>query len=154
MTHLLWPFLVYAAMVFIVIGVMLGLSYVLGQRHREHATNDPYEGGIESYGSARVRYSAQFYVVALLFLVFDLEAAFLYAWAIALRRVGWSGYAGAFIFIITLGIVLIYQWRMGVLDWSRRRLPQKVQGRATGGISPVSAALQPPSPPSLENQSS
>ena len=67
---------------------MLGLSYVLGQHHKEHATDDPYEGGILSAGSARIRFSAQFYLVAMLFVIFDVETIFIFAWAIAFRELG------------------------------------------------------------------
>lgn len=123
MPDLLWPFLVYALSVLVVVAVMLSLSWVLGQRHHDRATGQPFEGGIASYGSARLRFSAKFYIVALLFLVFDLEAVFLYAWAISLRDAGWTGYAGAMFFIGILTAVLVYEWRMGALDWSKRRVP-------------------------------
>lgn len=121
MNGLLWPLLLYIISVLVVVCVMVGLSHVLGQRHSAPARNEVFESGIVATGSARVRFSAQFYMVALLFLVFDLEAVFLYAWAIAFRQVGWAGYAGAMIFLAVLAVVLIYEWRMGALDWSARK---------------------------------
>lgn len=96
---------------------MLGLSYVLGQRHKETATNDPYEGGILSTGSARIRFSSQFYLVAMLFVIFDVETIFIFSWAIAFKELGWYGYAGMIVFLILLIVVLIYEWRAGALDF-------------------------------------
>lgn len=113
----MWPLLVYGAIVLSLVGAMLGVSYVLGQRHNERATGAPYEGGILSTGSARIRFSAQFYLIAMLFVIFDVETIFILAWAIAFRELGWYGYAGVSIFIILLVVVLIYEWRNGALDF-------------------------------------
>ena len=77
---------------------MLGLSFVLGQRHKEHATNEPYEGGILSAGSARLRFSSQFYLIAMLFVIFDVETIFIFSWAIAFKELGWFGYVGVICF--------------------------------------------------------
>lgn len=96
---------------------MIGLSYVLGQRHTGRATGEPYESGIVSTGSAQLRLSARFYLVAMLFVLFDLEVAFLIAWAIAFREVGWTGYYGALVFVGILVVALVYEWRVGALDW-------------------------------------
>lgn len=113
----MWPLLVYGAIVLSLVGAMLGLSYVLGQHHKERATGAPYEGGILSTGSARIRFSAQFYLIAMLFVIFDVETIFILSWAIAFRELGWYGYAGVSIFIILLVVVLIYEWRNGALDF-------------------------------------
>lgn len=96
---------------------MMGLSYILGQRHSERATNEPYEGGITPTGSARVRLSAHFYLIALFFVIFELEAVFLFAWAVAARELGWMGYIEALVFIGILLAALVYLWRIGALDW-------------------------------------
>lgn len=96
---------------------MIGLSYFLGQRHKERATDDPYEGGILSHGSARIRFSSQFYLIAMLFVIFDVETIFIFSWAIAFQELGWYGYAGVMVFIILLVVVLIYEWRVGALDF-------------------------------------
>ncbi|MEZ4862705.1 MAG: NADH-quinone oxidoreductase subunit A [Caldilineaceae bacterium] len=116
-TTVLWPLIVYFLLILVVVGGMLGLSYILGQRHHGRETGEPYESGIASTGSARLRFSAQFYLVAMLFVIFDLEAAFLMAWTISLRLVGWGGYIGALIFIGVLVVGLLYEWRQGALDW-------------------------------------
>lgn len=117
----LWPIVTYFVIIVVLVTAMIGLSYVLGQRHREHATGDPYEGGIISEGSARVRFPAEFYLVAVLFVIFDLEAAFLVAWAVAGRELGWSGYFEVLIFAGVLLVTLAYLWRVGALDWGDLR---------------------------------
>jgi NADH-quinone oxidoreductase subunit A len=113
----LWPLLVYGAIVCSLIGAILGLSYFLGGRHVERATNEPYEGGIVSAGSARLRFSSQFYMIAMLFVIFDVETIFIFTWAIAFKELGWIGFIGAVSFIGLLVIVLIYEWRNGALDF-------------------------------------
>ncbi|NEM97587.1 NADH-quinone oxidoreductase subunit A [Pontibacter burrus] len=113
----LWPLLVYGAIVLSLVGVILGLSYVLGQRGKGRAMTEPYEGGIVSEGSARIRFSSQFYMVAMLFVIFDVETVFILSWAIAFRELGWYGYAGVAIFMVMLVVVLVYEWRMGALDF-------------------------------------
>jgi NADH-quinone oxidoreductase subunit A len=113
---ILWPLLLYAGLVAFLLVAMLTLSYFLGQRHKERETDLPYEGGIEQTGSARLRFSVQFYLVAMLFVIFDVEAVFLFLWALGLYELGWPGYIGAAIFIIQLVVVLIYEWGIGALD--------------------------------------
>jgi NADH-quinone oxidoreductase subunit A len=98
---------------------MLGLSFVLGQRHRNRATGSPYESGILSQGSARVRFSAKFYLVAMFFVIFDVEAVFISAWTVAVRETSWTGYAEALVFIAVLLAALVYLWRVGALDWGQ-----------------------------------
>jgi len=116
-TTLLWPFLVYGAIVFSLVLIILGLSYALGQHHNDRATSEPYEGGILSTGSARLRFSSQFYMIAMLFVIFDVETIFIVSWAIAFRELGWYGYFGVLSFIVLLVLVLIYEWRNGALDF-------------------------------------
>jgi NADH-quinone oxidoreductase subunit A len=118
--HLAWPFLVYAGLVLVIVAGMLVLSYVLGQRHREKQTGEPYESGIVPTGSARLRASPLYYVVAMLFVVFDLESVFFIAWAVALREAGWPGFFGALVFLALLAAVLIYEIRQGGFDYGLR----------------------------------
>src|SRR5689334_9264285 len=113
----LWPLAVYLVIVFALVVAMLGLSFVLGQRHNNRATGSPYESGILSQGSARVRLSAKFYLVAMFFVIFDLEAVFIFAWAVAVRELGWTGYVEAALFIAVLLATLVYLGRVGALDW-------------------------------------
>ena len=112
----LWTLLLYAGLVGVLLTVIILLSYVLGQRHRERSTNLPYEGGIQQTGSARLRFSAQFYLVAMLFVIFDVEAMFIMLWALGFYELGWPGYIGVAIFIGQLVVVLIYEWGIGALD--------------------------------------
>jgi len=116
----LWPLGVYFIAVVALAATMLLLSYFLGQRHAERATGEPYESGITSTGSARIRFSVKFYLIAMLFVIFDLEAALIIGWAIAFREVGWAGYFGVLVFIGVLLAALVYEWRSGVLEWGRR----------------------------------
>jgi NADH-quinone oxidoreductase subunit A len=118
---ILWPLLLYFAAVLVLVAGMLGLSYVLGGRHREKATGKPYESGIPPTGSARLRFDVKFYLIAMFFVVFDLEAVFLFAWAIAFRDLGWLGYVEVAVFVGVLLVALIYLWRVGALDWSPSR---------------------------------
>ena len=108
--------IVYTLAVLAITGSMLLISYFLGQRHQEKATGEPYESGIVSSGGARLRFSAHFYIVAVFFVVFDLEAVFIVAWAIAFRELSWVGFWGITIFIVELLIILVYVWRNGALD--------------------------------------
>jgi NADH-quinone oxidoreductase subunit A len=95
---------------------LLVVSALLGERHREPATGLPYESGIVSTGSARLRFAAGFYLIAAFFVVFDLEAAFVFAWAVALRDIGWAGYIEGVVFIGVIAAALAYVWRSGGLD--------------------------------------
>lgn len=117
----LWPLGVYVALVVLLVTAMLGLSYVLGQRHHDRSTDSPYESGILSEGSARVRLSAKFYLVAMFFVIFDLESIFIFAWAVAVRETGWTGYLEVSIFIFVLLVALAYLWRVGALEWGSGR---------------------------------
>ena len=118
---LVWPLLVYFAGVLILVGGILGVSYVLGEHHKDHVTDEPYESGVVSTGSARVRFDAKFYLVAMFFVIFDLESMFIFAWAVAVREVSWPGYIAMLIFIVTLLAALIYLWKQGALDWGSKR---------------------------------
>lgn len=120
----LWPLALYGTLVLIVVGSLLGISAVLGQRHSEPDTGQPYESGVIGTGSARLRFDVQFYLVAVFFVVFDLEAMFVLAWAVGLRQAGWAGFRAMSFFILVLLATLVYVWREGALDWSaagRRR---------------------------------
>ena len=123
-----WAFAVYLLVIAAVCAFMLGLSYLLGGRAKGRAKTDPFESGVVSSGSARLRLSAKFYLVAMFFVIFDVEALFLYAWAVSVREVGWAGFIEAFIFINLLLAGLFYLHRIGGLDWapaSRRRQREK-----------------------------
>jgi NADH-quinone oxidoreductase subunit A len=112
-----WPFLIYALCVFFVVGVMLGLSYILGERHREKLTDEPFESGIPPTGNARLRFSSHFYLIAIFFVIFDLDAVFIMVWAISFRELGIAGYIGIVVFIGILLAVLVYEIGIKALDF-------------------------------------
>ncbi len=116
----LWPLGVYAAAVAVISLGMLGLSYALGQRHREPQTGTPYEGGVATVGPIHARVASEFYLVAALFVVFDVETVFLFAWVVAGRAPGWAAFVELAVFVGVLAGALVYLWRVGALDWNRR----------------------------------
>ena len=130
MLHSLWPLALFSVLVFLLVAFMLALSAILGQQHKERATGEPYESGIVSTGSARMRFDAKFYLMAMFFVVFDLEAVFIFAWAVAVPELGWIGYAEIVIFIGILLVALIYLWRVGALEWGTEK--HKVHRRRQG----------------------
>jgi NADH-quinone oxidoreductase subunit A len=120
-----WPLGVYLAGALLVALAMLAVSYVLGERHSDRTTGVPYESGVMPTGSARLRFPTRFYLIAVFFVIFDLEAAFILAWAVAVRELGWSGYVEVLVFIGVLLVALVYLWRQGALDWRTRRQRDK-----------------------------
>ena len=126
-TERFWTLGIYFLVVLFLVAAMLAVSYVLGQRHDEPATGQPYESGILSEGSARVHVSAKFYLVAMFFVIFDLEAVFIFAWSVAARDLGWAGYWEIFVFIAVLAAALFYLWQLGALDWSPSHRTMRVR---------------------------
>ncbi len=105
-------------------GVSVLLSRVLGPRNPTPEKMAPYECGMPAVGDARERQSIKFYVVAMIFLLFDIEVAFLYPWALALRSLGWGGYLQVVLFTAVLCAGYIYVWKKGALDWSQIDVPR------------------------------
>ncbi len=116
-TIVFWPFLVYAMAVFLIAGIMIGLSHILGERHKDKLTDEPFESGIPPTGSARLRFSSHFYLIAIFFVIFDLDAVFILAWAISFRELGLAGYIGIVVFIGLLIAVLVYEIGIKALDF-------------------------------------
>jgi NADH-quinone oxidoreductase subunit A len=112
-----WPLIVFALIVISLIGIMIGLSYVLGEHHKEKRTDEPYESGIPPTGDARLRFSSGFYIIAMFFVIFDLDAAFIMLWAVSFRESGIHGYIGILIFITILIVLLIYELSIGALSF-------------------------------------
>ena len=131
----LTPFLFFASLVLAVVVTMLGLSFFLGQKINRKYKNTPFESGIISVGSAQFRISVHFYLTAILFIIFDLEVVFLFAWAVAVEQAGWPGFIEISVFIFILIVALVYLWRIGALDWrtdtQRREL---VDLKGPGGV--------------------
>lgn len=125
-TPTLWPSLVYFIVVMLTVAGMLGVSYVLGQRHSEIDTGIPYESGITPTGSARLRFPVNFYLVAMLFIVFDVESVFIISWAIGMKALGWPGFVEIAIFIGILGVALFYLCQVGALDFGPKATRKKI----------------------------
>lgn len=124
----LWPLALYFVAILVLVGGILVISYVLGQRHNERFTGEPFESGIRVTGSARHKVDVKYYLVAMFFVVFDLETVFIVAWAIAFRQLGWAGYVEILFFIGVLVAGLVYLWRLGALDWGTRPHPARRAG--------------------------
>jgi NADH-quinone oxidoreductase subunit A len=143
--------LLYIGSVLGIAGVLVLVSWLLGQKHKDKVTDEPYESGIAPTGSPRVPFNIDFYLVGLLFVIFDLEAAFLFAWAVAARKLGWEGYAGVSVFVGILVVGLIYEWRQGALDFGPKGRFQRTAGAANGAkdrvtLSPTGTLAPPPRP--------
>jgi NADH-quinone oxidoreductase subunit A len=107
----------YALAICAMVGVMLGASYALGPRRRGPADNNPFESGILPAHDTHIRFPSQFYLVAMFFVIFDLEMVFVFAWAVAVKAAGWAGYGGMLAFLALLLVALAYLWRAGGLEW-------------------------------------
>jgi NADH-quinone oxidoreductase subunit A len=115
---------VYTLAICVMVGVMIGASWALGPRRRGAADVNPFESGILPLHDTTIRFPSQFYLVAMFFVIFDLEMVFVFAWAVAVRAAGWAGYAGMLAFLTLLLAALAYLWRSGGLEWgpvSRKR---------------------------------
>jgi NADH-quinone oxidoreductase subunit A len=110
------PLAAYAVLVVTAIAVLLVLPRLLAPRHRPSPGDAPYESGIVPAGREPQRVPVRFYLVGVLFVIFDLEAVFLFAWAVAVRESGWAGYLEVLVFVGVLGVALFYLWRVGALD--------------------------------------
>lgn len=115
-----WPLVAYAAILGLLMLALLVLAWIVGERHQAGAADEPFESGIVGVGDTRLRFVAKFYLVAMFFVIFDVEAVFLFAWAVAARQVGWIGYAEMVVFVGVLLAALAYAWRVGGLEWGTR----------------------------------
>jgi NADH-quinone oxidoreductase subunit A len=109
-------------LIFIAIGVGTGLAmtllgYLLGTQKPDSEKLSPYECGFEAFEDTRMRFDVRYYLVAILFIIFDLEIAFLFPWAVVLDDIGWFGYIAMMIFLGILVIGFIYEWKKGALEW-------------------------------------
>lgn len=109
-------------LVFMVIGIALGgimivLGFVLSPNRPDSEKLSPYECGFEAFEDARMKFDVRYYLVAILFIIFDLEIAFLFPWAVVLTDIGMFGYVAMSIFLGILVIGFIYEWKKGALEW-------------------------------------
>ena len=105
--------------------VLIGASTLLGKRARSPLKDTPYESGMAPVGSARERFSVKFYLVGMIFILFDIEAVFLYPWAVVYRQLGIFGFFEMLIFVLLVLVGFFYVWKKGALDWSLNREGKK-----------------------------
>ena len=109
-------------LLFILVGLAIGVApqaigYFLGHHRPNEAKNSPYECGFEAFEDARMKFDVRYYLVAILFILFDLEIAFLFPWAVALKEIGPVGFWAMMIFLAILVVGFAYEWKKGALDW-------------------------------------
>lgn len=114
-----FPVLVQIVIAIVVAAALVAISFLLGKRVRNRVKDTPYESGIAPTGSARERFSVKFYLVAIVFILFDIEAVFLYPWAVVYRELKLFGFVEMLIFVILILSGFLYIWKKGALDWSR-----------------------------------
>ncbi len=124
-----FPVLIQLLIAIAVAGGMIGLSALLGQHLRDAVKFSPYESGMKPVGSARERFSVKFYLVAMVFILFDVEAIFLYPWAVVYRELKLFGFFEMLLFILIVLCGYFYIWKKGVLDWSIDQREQRRENR-------------------------
>ena len=111
------PILIFIAIASIMGLIPMLLGIVLGKRTKDEAKDSPYECGFEAFEDARMQFDVRYYLVAILFIIFDLEIAFLFPWAVAIREVGLVGFLAMALFLVVLTAGFIYEWKKGALNW-------------------------------------
>jgi NADH-quinone oxidoreductase subunit A len=119
LTETYFPVLVQALVAMALAAGLLTVSYLLGKKVRNKVKDMPYESGIVPTGDARQRFSVKFYLVAMLFILFDIEAIFLYPWAVVYRDLRMAGFVEMLIFVVLILSGFFYIWKKGALDWSK-----------------------------------
>ena len=111
------PILIFLALAMLFASVMLSAGFIFGGSNPDDEKNSPYECGFEPFNDSRMEFDVRFYLVAILFIIFDLEIAFLFPWAISLGKIGIFGFVSMMIFLFILTVGFIYEWKKGALDW-------------------------------------
>jgi NADH-quinone oxidoreductase subunit A len=111
------PVLVFIVVALLFGAVALSVGFVLGPRHAYAEKDSPYECGFEAFEDARMKFDVRYYLVAILFIIFDLEIAFLFPWAVALGDIGVTGFVAMMVFLGVLVIGFVYEWKKGALEW-------------------------------------
>lgn len=132
-----FPVLIQILIALAVAGAMIGLSALLGRRVKDAVKSSPYESGMQPVGNARGRFSVKFYLVAMVFILFDIEAIFLYPWAVVFRRLKLFAFSEMLLFIALVLCGFFYIWKKGVLDWSaedRQKFADEVKEARAGDV--------------------
>ena len=111
------PILIFLGIAFAIAVIAIGASYIIVPQHPDVAKTSQYECGFEPFGDARRKFDVRFYLVAILFIIFDLEVAFLFPWAVSLGKTGVFGFWSMVLFLSILTIGFIYEWKKGALEW-------------------------------------
>ena len=111
------PILIFLGLAAALAGAMVGMSYVVGNQRPDPEKVSAYECGFEAFDDARHRFDVRYYLVAILFIIFDLEVAFLFPWAVSLSEIGLFGFWSMVVFLGVLTIGFVYEWRKGALEW-------------------------------------
>ena len=109
--------LVFIGVALVIAMIALSMGVIMGPRKPDKAKLSPYECGFDAFDDARMPFDVRFYLVAILFIIFDLETAFLFPWAVVLRKIGWMGFGAMMIFLAILIVGFIYEWKKGALEW-------------------------------------
>jgi NADH-quinone oxidoreductase subunit A len=112
-----FPILVFLAIAGVLAALILAASYVLARQRPDPEKLSAYESGFEAFNDARGRFDVRFYLVAILFIIFDLEVAFLFPWAVSLGTIGVFGFWSMMVFLAVLTVGFIYEWKKGALEW-------------------------------------
>jgi len=124
-TELYFPVLLQALIAMALAAGLLTVSYLLGKKVRNRIKDTPYESGITPTGDARQRFSVKFYLVGMLFILFDIEAIFLYPWVVVYRELKMFGFVEMLIFVILILSGFFYIWKKGALDWAENVRPRR-----------------------------
>jgi NADH-quinone oxidoreductase subunit A len=124
-TEIYFPVLLQVIIAMAVAAGMLGASYLLGKRVRNRVKDLPYECGITPVGNARERFSVKFYLVGMLFILFDIEAIFLYPWVVVYRELMMFAFVEMLVFVVLILAGFFYIWKKGALDWSGADRPDR-----------------------------
>ena len=112
-----FPVLLFIVVGIVFGGVLLGVGWFLGPRRPDSEKLSPYECGFEAFEDARMKFDVRYYLVAILFILFDLEIAFLFPWAVVLPEIGFFGFAAMMVFLAVLVVGFVYEWKKGALEW-------------------------------------
>jgi NADH-quinone oxidoreductase subunit A len=120
-----FPVVVQAVIAVVIAGALVAISFLLGKRVKNRVKDSPYECGIAPTGSARERFSVKFYLVGIVFILFDVEAVFLYPWAVIYRELKLFAFFEMLLFIVLVLAGFFYIWKKGALDWAIRAAPER-----------------------------
>src|SRR3974390_2967182 len=112
-----FPVLLFIAIALVFGGIMVAIGAVLGPNRPDPEKLSPYECGFEAFEDARMKFDVRYYLIAILFILFDLEIAFLFPWAVVLQDIGFEGFVAMMVFLFILIVGFAYEWKKGALEW-------------------------------------